>query len=798
MLADQMSMPERLLRPGSFLGLLFSPFAFRPCYGLLKEVSRYHLSGLLNQTWACFRRLKWLLAQVWAKKNDNQRKGIKIGTFKENRMIRTGAVILSLVILTPAAFAGTADKNQARVVKIADLPLQEIRSKVFLSSADTCTVGTVDNLVWQIDSWVVGNELFKAYIDPAIDCPTPYPYTVTEINMPMSFAAATEIYVSVDVEAVDLSVPTCPYPGALLAISSQYQMTVPEPGLYSIWIPLDTPVVVNGPFFAGVYLGNAIEYTAGAAVITDYSPQQCTSYNIWDTTVGFVDLNNNTLYNFPGRLAMFASGIPGGGGGGGDTGQPLPIVNIISHHFRDTLFTADELWAWESSGSNIIDYVVFEYSDGSGFIEIGRDYDASRPLRDGINTTFPGDGYSVPWNFASFSEGLYTIRASAFDTLGRSNTYTTNVYLEPSPPLPRFIKPLNGDEICDTTQLLFTCADENVPSISLFTRTAANTFSSGLDELFQFNLGDNNGNPYDGNLIANGEYGDYYSGPAAAAVALKTWYDRGYTFLFNLPLDTLAEQLAAIFHTRENLGTYDEDLYQGLYDFSLPRGAILKFDYERNPDYYLLRDWLELKQRSVILGLGGQGALWVTLNGFDGWILPDSTFIVSISDPSTGTTSDLIMRSNLGYTEVLHEGFWKKIDIAISIWAKDWVVPVTFSGNDADDSDGWSIDFVPTGLDNGTRLFLLATAIDLTNIKGTQTVLVNYDCRSFYARGDYNNDGVINFVDLTYMINFITQGGPPPVGGAIRADANCDNYVNTADIIYFLNFMFGTADLPCH
>jgi hypothetical protein len=212
----------------------------------------------------------------------------------------------------------------------------------------------------------------------------------------------------------------------------------------------------------------------------------------------------------------------------------------------------------------------------------------------------------------------------------------------------------------------------------------------------------------------------------------------------------------------------------------------------------LLRDWLELKQRSVILGLGGQGALWVALNGFDGWMLPDSTFIVSISDPSTGTTSDLIMRSNLGYTEVLHEGYWKKIDIAISIWAKDWIVHVTFSGNDADESDGWSIDFVPDGLDNGTRLFLHATATDLTNIKGTQTVLVNYDCSSFYARGDYNNDGVINFVDLTYMINFITQGGPPPVGGAIRADANCDNYVNTADIIYFLNFMFGTADLPCH
>ena len=110
-------------------------------------------------------------------------------------------------------------------------------------------------MVWQIDSWVTGNELYKAYIDPSLGCADPYPFAVTEINMPMTFALAADIYASVDIEAVDLTDPSCPFPGDLISLSSQYQLTAPEPGVYSIWIPLDSPVIVNGPFFAGFFIG---------------------------------------------------------------------------------------------------------------------------------------------------------------------------------------------------------------------------------------------------------------------------------------------------------------------------------------------------------------------------------------------------------------------------------------------------------------------------------------------------------------------------------------------------------------
>ena len=98
---------------------------------------------------------------------------------------------------------------------------------------------------------------------------------------------------------------------------------MPAAGLYDIWIPLDSPVVVNGPFFAGFFISNLIDAAVNPAVITDSIPVTCASWNIWDTTEGWADLGNNTIWNFPGRLVLYAAGIPGGSSGGDD---PAPVV----------------------------------------------------------------------------------------------------------------------------------------------------------------------------------------------------------------------------------------------------------------------------------------------------------------------------------------------------------------------------------------------------------------------------------------------------------------------------------------
>ena len=57
----------------------------------------------------------------------------------------------------------------------------------------------------------------------------------------------------------------------------------------------DPPVVVNGPFFAGFYIGGGIDPASAPAVATDDNPVLCSSYNMWDESVGWVDLSNNEM-----------------------------------------------------------------------------------------------------------------------------------------------------------------------------------------------------------------------------------------------------------------------------------------------------------------------------------------------------------------------------------------------------------------------------------------------------------------------------------------------------------------------
>lgn len=709
--------------------------------------------------------------------------------------LRTFAGSLALILL--AAQTNAVEKKEAQLVRIGDSPSQEIRIKPSLATVDTCIVRHDNGMIWKIDGWVIGNELYKAYLDPAASCAAPYPFSVTEIVMPMYFGSATPLFVSVDVEDVDNMYVGCPFPSNLLTISSEYEVQIPGPGLYEIWVPLDTPYVVNGPFFAGFFIGNVLDPADSPAVIIDDIPILCTSYNIWDSAIGYVDLNDNLFWNFPGRLVLYAVGIPGG------SGSVPPALSLLSPENNDTLFGSSDLWAWETSGSEIIDYVSFEYSSGSIYFEIGRDYDGLRPLRDGVNYSGSGNGFSLSWDFSSWQEGTYALRSTAYDTLGQSATDSISVYLEPTPPIPIITSPSNGSDFCSPLELLMTTADEDLSYIEIYRHDAQMDYSAGLVTLDQSTLGDTNGNPNDGNHVYNGEYGDYYCGPVAAAVAVKLWFDRGYTNTMKegsiyISIDTLAERLAAQFETRENLGTYDENLFEGLKDYSAARGNELSFDYRRNPDYFSLRTWVEDEQRAVIIGLGGSPGVWLAVDGFSGWEQPDGSYLVRVSNPLTGTLIDVAMRTNLGTNEVYLNGNWQRVDLMVSLLAKTWVVSRSLMGADLNGGDGWSFSWTPSGLTEDSLYFFRANGRDAVGLTGSFTVLLRYNCSQSYTPGDFDNDGQASILDLSYLIAFLALDGPPPVGGAGRADCNCDNNVNIADVVYYMNYLFGNAGPPCY
>ncbi len=61
--------------------------------------------------------------------------------------------------------------------------------------------------------------------------------------------------------------------------------------------------------------------------------------------------------------------------------------------------------------------------------------------------------------------------------------------------------------------------------------------------------------------------------------------------------------------------------------------------------------------------------------------------------------------------------------------------------------------------------------------------------------GDANNSGDVNVTDLTYMVNYIFKGGPPPPIHDI-ADVNSSGDINVADLTYMVNYVFKGGPEP--
>jgi hypothetical protein len=688
-------------------------------------------------------------------------------------------ILIIILILTTSAMS--AQKQSAEIVPFEHSTIKTLRQAPGLATADTCMISNIDTLVWSITGWIIGDELYKVYLDPAQACPNPYPFTINEVHIILMFSDTTTLIYEGDIEAVDLTNPSCPLPDTIISLSPAYQDFVPSPDAYDIWVDMDPPVVVNGPFFAGFYLGGGINPNSNPALVTDNNPQFCNSYNIWDLDTGWVDLNNNTMYNFPGRLAMYVIGTAGGSGGI----HPEPELTLLAPSDNSTLYGSRNLWAGESSGSGIIDYVTFEYSSGGGFVEIGRDFDGSSPLRDGSTFISEGNGFSHDWDFSSLSEGTYTLRATAIDTLGRSSADSVAVYLEPTPPTPTILTPENAADFCEKLDLLMTVNDEDISYIDVKRRPGSIGYSAGLTTVDVTSVGNH--------LVA----------PGAVAIALYHWGTNGYVNLIRPGTTILTEleltnRLATAFGTFDNNGTYDEDLFAGLKEYFVNLGDPLGFDYQRNPGYFDLRIWIEEQERAVIIALSGDPGTWLAVDGFPGWTQADGSYLIRVSNPLTGTLVDIPIRNNIGVNQVYLSGSWQNIDMMVSLQPKNYVVDRVTVGVDLSGADGWSIKWTPFNLNEDSLYYFTAYGHDGSGHQDATTVLLRYFCQGFYVKGDYNGDQIASISDLVWLIDFLTAAGPEPVGGAERADANCDGSVNIADVVYYMNFVFGVAELPCH
>jgi len=694
-------------------------------------------------------------------------------------------LFLACLILSGAAF-GYNFKNEARVDLLTESTPESYSIAPNFATSEICTVRHDTNTdLMRVAHWLLGYELYKSYQNPGLACEGPYPFTVDEVHMVLWFDYATTIYVSVDVETADLSSPGCPFPGDLLSISSTYEVAVPGSGLYQISVPLDSPAVTEEPFFAGFYFADWVDTLSGIAPVTDNTPVPCVSYNIWDTTTGFVDLYDTgfpSFPQFPGRLLLFSSGTPGGQGGQ----QPEPSVTIIDPAYNKVVVDDITVWAAEVSGSAIIDYVKFDYRPQSGiWNEIGRDFDGSRAIRNGIDASPPGDGYTMNWDYSDLSEGIYWLRAIAYDTLGRFDTDSVTVSIDPTPPVPYMVGPNSIDTICLPLTLEITTPDEDISLVKFEKKPAAMNFDMPVITLDQ------------------APFGSHYCGPVAGAIAVRYWFDQGYTYCMRegyqyLTTDTVAARLADNMLTDENNGTYDDLLYYGLQQYIVTHGNELQLNMFRNPDYLEFRTLIQERELTLILALSGEPGLYLVAAGAYGLDDAQDRYAIKASDPLTGSIVDAYIRDDAGFSEVYYDNTWHRLDAIITLTGYTHSVTREFISADNNPVGGWTYDWNSSSLSEDSLYFITATATDVNGRSAMASSMSLYKCGGNGVLGDYNDDGVSNIGDALFLIDFIYKDGPPPTGGAGRGDANCDGNIDINDVIYIIKYVLSKGDEPCY
>ena len=102
----------------------------------------------------------------------------------------------------------------------------------------------------------------------------------------------------------------------------------------------------------------------------------------------------------------------------------------------------------------------------------------------------------------------------------------------------------------------------------------------------------------------------------------------------------------------------------------------------------------------------------------------------------------------------------------------------------------YSFDSIPGG-DYWYRL----TATDAEAQESRLSELALVSVADAFIKGDANNDGDINILDLTYLVDYIFRSGPAPEP-FLAGDANCDDNSNILDLTYLVDFIFRGGPLP--
>lgn len=243
----------------------------------------------------------------------------------------------------PAAAAGAA-KRVPVLRLLDDAPQRLFESAKSADSALRCDGYWQGEAAQRSIGWVLGIEVYASYQDPAeLLCENTYPFTVTEVYWIVVVDWGQWIKMQ-PVIASNVGTTECPLPGSVLCLGPLDSMFF-EPGIWMVQLTFDTACVVNGPYFACVYLPEEVEAgTVDLAFDGSVVPSvPCRSYNDWGD--GWQDLSSAFS-----NMILWSEGLSAGDGCACDChADPrcdgvidvLDIVETVNVAFRNGAILTD-------------------------------------------------------------------------------------------------------------------------------------------------------------------------------------------------------------------------------------------------------------------------------------------------------------------------------------------------------------------------------------------------------------------------------------------------------------------------
>jgi len=408
----------------------------------------------------------------------------------------------------------------------------------------------------------------------------------------------------------------------------------------------------------------------------------------------------------------------------------------------------------------------FEYSlfPEGPWTEIGVDFDFI-------------DGWEVAWNLTSLSEGRYYVVATMWNTAGEALSEETIVFYDPTPPMPQFHELSYGDAVKGLTTLQVTTLDENVQYVEFFYFNDTDRKEKNITGLCQKNIGTNP-------TVQDTHNGAYSCGPTAAAACLAYWGDyrnetgqQQYRNLYNGTeegLVQMARDLYDLCKTNQDPnspGTFGDKLTDGINNYVKNKG----FQDKLQATFIEDGNWTKAKDefmscQDVILLVGRPDGSrhWITLSGIEN--VEDEngqkTTYVEFMEPwcgiegATAVLKDGKLQQDWDNNGNIGENELASIIHIVTVCPKDRknCPKDPLIGTDYDGSDGWSVEWNTTQMQDGSYV-LYARMIDEDDNEGLSTTLVRIQNR---LATDLNGDGFVDIVDITIVARaFGTIPGDP-------------------------------------